>query len=234
MTVLMKKTLLFLSLFIGYFNASGQDIIVNPDPVSMTVNHTSFDEKVDFTLTNNTGENMEIYWSFEPVAGSPEEWLFFLCDFNLCYTPAVTSCPCSKPNFLSAGETGTFMMHINPNQVQGTGTVMLKILTVCDGTESISDIPITFTADDASSTEFEDLNNNITIYPNPTALTMSIKEDRDVKDIYIYNLVGKKVKAFQHNPGEAHDVSDLERGIYLVKMLNKEQNILKVSRLTKR
>ena len=125
-------------------------------------------------------------------------------------------------------------MHCVPNGVAGTGVVNLRILEECEGQTSIIEIPITYVVNETTSTSFQDINNNISIYPNPASQQMNIKEDADVTDVVIYNLIGKKIKRLKHTPGRSHDISDLDRGIYLVRMLNKEQNILKVTRLTKR
>lgn len=234
MTVLMKKTLLLIFLFCSGFGLFGQDLSFSPDQLMLEVSAESTDEKIDFTITNNGTEDLELYWSFEATDGTPDEWWLFLCDVNLCYTHFVSSCPCNKPNFIDAGQTVTFMMHINPNQIEGTGSLLLKILPECDATESILDIPIAFTAGNPSSTEFQDLNHNISIYPNPTAHSLNIKEDQDIETVIVYNLIGKKIRTFKHSPGQSHDVSDLAKGIYLIRMLNADQNIVKVSRLTKR
>ena len=229
----MKNNLLLLLFLFGIVGVQAQDLTVNPDPVLLEIDVDIVDEKVDFNIINNSNRDTEVYWSFEPI-DAPAEWVFYLCDLNVCYTPAVTSCPCSKPNEIAANSTNTFMMHLQPNEVMGTGSVMLKILEVCEGETSILDIPITYVVSETSSTAFQDINNNISIYPNPSSQLLNIKEDQEVTDIIIYNLIGKKIKTLKHTPGRSHDISQLDRGIYLVRMLNKEQNILKVSRLTKR
>jgi len=231
----MKKTLLLLLLFFGaQFSITAQDISVNPDPVMLEIDKTVVDQKVDFMVVNNANRDIDVYWEFEPI-DAPDDWTFYLCDLNVCYTPAIISCPCNKPNFLAANSSNVFMMHIQPNEVTGTGSVMLKILEACDdGSTSLLEIPITYVVSETSSTSFQDLNNDISIYPNPSSQMISIKEDKEVTDIIIYNLIGKKIKSVSHSEGQSHDITDLERGIYLVRMLNEEQNILKVSRLTKR
>lgn len=228
----MKQTILLFILFFT-FGLSAQDLIVDPDPVTLEFNVADGDTKVDFYITNNTNRDTEVWWEFDR-GESPDEWDFYLCDINLCYTPAITSCPCSKPNELFANTEYVYMMHCVPNGVAGTGVVNLRILEECEGQTSIIEIPITYVVNETTSTSFQDINNNISIYPNPASQQMNIKEDADVTDVVIYNLIGKKIKSLKHTPGRSHDISDLDRGIYLVRMLNKEQNILKVTRLTKR
>lgn len=229
----MKETLLFLLSFIFIVGVNAQDLSVNPDPVTKELSVEDGDVKVDFTITNNTSRETEVWWEMDRGA-APDEWDFYLCDVNLCYTPAVTSCPCNKPNFLAGNSTNIYMMHVVPNGVAGSGVVNLRILEECEGDVSIIEIPITYEVSGTTSTQFEDINNNITIYPNPSSQSIRIMEDREVSEIIIYNLIGKKIKRLNHSPGQSHDISELDRGIYLLRMLNEDQNILKVSRLTKR
>ena len=229
----MKRTLLLLFSLCFSFSLVAQDITVDPMPVVKELGADDGDVKVDFNVNNNTNRELTVFWEFDRGT-CPDEWTLFLCDVNLCYTEAITSCPCSQPNSLAANSSNVFMMHVIPNGVMGVGTFTLKILDECNGTVSMLDIPITFDVDDTSSAAFQDIDNNINIYPNPSSHMLNIKEDKEVSDIIIYNLIGKKIRNVKHSPGMSHDISDLERGIYLIRMLNKEQNILKVSRLTKK
>lgn len=72
------------------------------------------------------------------------------------------------------------------------------------------------------------------IYPNPTFDSFSIKNDSEVDEISIFNIVGKKVLTESHITGEEHKVSELKRGIYLVRLLNEDDEVLQVIRLTKK
>jgi hypothetical protein len=230
----MKKTLLY-SLFLLFTTGllGQQELTVNPSPVIKELSAEDDEVKVEFTITNNSSRDTEIWWNFDSGT-SPDEWEFFVCDLNLCYTPSVTSCPCSKANFLAGESDNLFSMTIIPNGAEGTGIVNMRITDVCDGTTSTLEIPITYMVGETSSTSFQDINNKINIYPNPSSQSMNIMHDEEVREIIIYNLIGKKIRRVKHTPGQSHNISDLDRGIYLIRMLNKQQNILKVSRLTKR
>ncbi len=228
----MRKTLLLLFTFIS-LNVFSQDLTVTPDPVVLTLGQEVVDKKVDMTITNNLGRDAEFYWSIDRE-GVPVEWEFYLCDVNLCYTTAIQSCPCSKPNLLGPNESGTLMMHIISNGVVGTGAINLAILSECDGTTSVLDVPITFEVEITSSTEFAEINDDISLYPNPALDVINLIEDEDVKQIEFYNIVGKKLKSYDHIKGQSHDVSEFSKGIYLVRLLNKSNNILKVLRMTKK
>lgn len=225
----MRKILLLAFCFIS-LNSFTQDLIVTPDPVNLSVPQGTVDMKVDMTIFNNSGRDVEFYWSIDR-GNVPDEWQFYLCDTNLCYTPNVQSCPCSKPNLLAPGESGVLMMHILPNGVDAVGVITLSILTECDGTVSEVDLPITYEVG-TTSTNTVELNKDINLYPNPAFDNINLQEDENVDYIEIYNIVGKKIKSLTHSTGQSHDVSELNKGIYLVRLLDKSNNILKVIRMT--
>jgi len=61
------------------------------------------------------------------------------------------------------------------------------------------------------------LNNQIKIYPNPTEnkLTISLLDDVNLKEVNIYNLLGKQV---MHKKDISFEISFLEKGVYFVKI----------------
>ena len=75
----------------------------------------------------------------------------------------------------------------------------------------------------------------IAIYPNPATNFISINKDDNVRDIAIFNLVGKKLKTFQEVEKDEHyDVSDLPNGMYLVQVIDDNKKILTTQRISKR
>jgi hypothetical protein len=75
----------------------------------------------------------------------------------------------------------------------------------------------------------------ISIYPNPATNFISINKDENVRDIAIFNLVGKKLKTFQDVEKDEHyDVSDLPNGMYLVQVIDTNKKIVTTQRISKR
>jgi hypothetical protein len=70
----------------------------------------------------------------------------------------------------------------------------------------------------ASLENEEFLNSNYTIYPNPAKTFFSIDTDIVIEYIIIYDSLGKIIKKFQS--AESYDVSDLEKGLYFVRINN--------------
>lgn len=72
------------------------------------------------------------------------------------------------------------------------------------------------------------------IYPNPTFDSFSIKNDEQVAGVSVFNIIGKEVLTEKHHSGIEHNVSELKRGIYLVRLKDENDEVLKVIRLTKK
>lgn len=74
----------------------------------------------------------------------------------------------------------------------------------------------------------------IQVYPNPVQTHFSINNNTQVKDIVVFNLVGKELKRFVYSDNERYFLGDLPKGIYLVQFLDRQKNILTTRRVNKR
>jgi hypothetical protein len=75
----------------------------------------------------------------------------------------------------------------------------------------------------------------ITIYPNPATSFISVDNDTHIKQINVFNLVGRKLKTFQDiEKDEQYDVTDLPSGMYLIQVLDSSNKIITTQRINKR
>ena len=81
---------------------------------------------------------------------------------------------------------------------------------------------------------FEDDYSKISIFPNPTTEFISVANDKNVKQITIFNLVGRKMKTFEAKSGERYDVSSLPNGMYLVQLRDYNLKVITTQRISKR
>ncbi len=200
------------------------------------------DEEIEytFTVTNSGTENESFSWQLDRES-APAEWSFTVCDAVICYSEGQESSICDDPQFINVlgpGESiSWFKVGLHPNGLNGTHSVNFFIIRECGSTEPanvVRTVEVTFdVSQGTSSVDTEELTDDILLYPNPTVDEFKVKNDVGVKSLAIYNIVGKKVMTESHKTGQSHDVSDLEKGIYLVRMLDSSNQSMKVIRLTK-
>ena len=71
----------------------------------------------------------------------------------------------------------------------------------------------------------------ISIFPNPTNEIFKISSESKINKIEIYNLIGKKIKTIKNDKSNTFNVSDLRNGIYLIRIFDSNNRVLKVMRL---
>lgn len=69
------------------------------------------------------------------------------------------------------------------------------------------------------------LNQEISLYPNPVVNKLNIDSNLEIQKVEIYNLNGQLVKTFENI--ENGDISELNSGVYLVKIHSPENSITK-------
>ncbi|MEK7256811.1 MAG: T9SS type A sorting domain-containing protein [Bacteroidota bacterium] len=75
----------------------------------------------------------------------------------------------------------------------------------------------------------------ISVYPNPATNFISVDNADNVKQINVFNLVGRKLKSFDSIVKDEHyDVTDLQNGMYLVQILDFSNKIITTQRISKR
>jgi uncharacterized repeat protein (TIGR01451 family) len=61
-------------------------------------------------------------------------------------------------------------------------------------------------------------NTNISIFPNPTQNILNIQSEETIKEVSVYDMLGKKIKVIQLS-NTTLNVSNLAKGMYLIKMI---------------
>ena len=73
----------------------------------------------------------------------------------------------------------------------------------------------------------------VKLYPNPTTDFIQITNDDNVSKVAFYNIIGKRLNTSVHYAGKSHDVSTLQKGIYLVRLFDEDDKVISVFRLNK-
>lgn len=231
----MRRNLLSIILALQTIWAFGQ-LTYEPNPFVFTADTSVVDATAKFTVTNNSNQTVEWHWVFE-VIDAPAGWEFQICDENLCYLPGRFFNSCNSPNILDAGmSTTNCSLHYYSNGIVGTATVQLRITSECQGdaTTNIVVVEANLNADGTSSSqEVEISSSDLSVYPNPTAQYFMVKNDLDIKEVEILQIVGKRVRSEKHTAGQKHYIDDLPNGFYIVRLKDRNNNVKKVLRITK-
>ncbi|MDF1696810.1 MAG: T9SS type A sorting domain-containing protein [Saprospiraceae bacterium] len=181
-------------------------------------------------ITNNTGDVLNLYWEFVPAEGYPAEWTTQICDINLCYAPNKLKSSAAMPNTIENETTVEFSFKVwnNNGNVEGTSYGILNLYDDSDFTNLVAS-----TSAPLTSTNNFDVQ-ELVIYPNPTTEFIQIKNDASISSISIFNVVGRLVNTLDHSTGMVHDLTGLRSGMYLVRLEDKNGDVIKSMRLSKK
>ncbi len=74
----------------------------------------------------------------------------------------------------------------------------------------------------------------VSIFPNPTAHFLNIDDAQNqIGTLKLFSLLGNNVKTFEVDAQKRFDISDLPNGLYLLQIIDKQNNIAKTIRLKK-
>ena len=77
----------------------------------------------------------------------------------------------------------------------------------------------------AASAQMEKRSDNITIsiYPNPATEFITLNNEDVVKNIVLFNMVGRKMRTFTAEKGERYEIGDLPNGLYVIQVFGKNR-----------
>lgn len=237
----MKHILHFAFFLLFSFSISAQ---VEISPVDLVVEKAVdlSDEWTKVTghsqMTNTTTDFVEVKWVITKIDG-PDEWIVQVCDSLACYAWGATSnvdasIGLDAPTPMGGGEASRLDPSLRPLGVAGTGNYRIDVALASDPANIIATNNYTFTIT-AETTNTEDFEKAaVKLFPNPASNFFQITENEFVNQVEIFNIVGKRMITTQHVNGRSYDISSFPNGLYLVRMMDDENEILKTMRLTKR
>jgi len=230
--ITMVKNLLTICFLLFGLSLSAQ-LSVTPDPLMFSADTSEVRAEFHFTVTNNRSNAIQFYWNIDR-GNSIDQWIYAVCDVNQCHLDGVESCPCPLINTLQGGESFEFSFYLLANGNPGEGEVKFNLTSDCEGNNIILDFPISVASQTTTSIEDVDelAEGLIKVYPNPTSSYFKIKNDENVSEILISNIVGKRLMVESHTPKQSHDVSTLSNGVYFVRLVDRNNNIIDVKRIT--
>ncbi|MEZ4912215.1 MAG: T9SS type A sorting domain-containing protein [Saprospiraceae bacterium] len=226
----MARHILFILIFLTSFSLFGQ-FSYSPTPLVMSFGSEAFENVLDFHINNAKDSTYTIYWKLEKDQNTwPSVWESKVCDKNTCYLANNDMCPISNPNIMGQGST-LFQLHVNPNGEAGSTILVFRLFSDKDFKNEVFKTKVYVNS--AVSTKNSQLKSDIRAYPNPASDYFSISNNQVVKKLVIYNMFGKEVKSFFHYNNAEHEISDIKTGMYIVKMFDEKNRLVKTVKLNK-
>ena len=224
-----------------------QVLEITPNPVLMDFNgldlsNNDLEEVGHYTIKNITDDPISLRWVHEISPDCNANWTFPVCDNNSCYDESISSNVNSSfniPAMLGAGEESTlFSLHVKPKGAAGCCTVKLHFYSMTDFNTIIETIDFDVRINDSECelvSVSEETAAALRIFPNPITDYFQIEgnHNQDVKSLVVYNLLGRKVRAFDAVNNTRFDMSGLPQGIYLVSMMDQEGGVIKTTRISR-
>jgi hypothetical protein len=228
----MKQIFYILLIVLGFSTVStAQNLEVSDSVVYVNLAPGEFLKTIDILVTNNSeGETVNMFW--ERVKNDlPAGYISYICDMNVCYGPDQSICPEDNPNIMTAGYSFDLKTYIErPVNAEGSGEI--EMLVWEEGKKDQA-IKIRYLINQATSTKSFD-RSTVKVYPNPTEGLFRVDGVQDVRQVMIYNIVGEEIMTFNVTPERSYDISHLNSGIYLVKLIRDNGKTAKTIRLSKK
>lgn len=187
-------------------------------------------------ISNNGATDASVHWKLNKKADFPSEWRTTVCDLNLCYDENVDLSFQNRPNTIKANTSSIFTIKLDPNKKKASTNLSFGLYSDANHTNLLASTSSTsiVTADVLLSNSERGSADDFMIYPNPCQDYFAIRNDDGVSKISIFSIIGKEVRKENHSRNQTHDISDLPKGIYLVRLMNSGNKILKTIRVSKR
>ena len=75
---------------------------------------------------------------------------------------------------------------------------------------------------------------DITIYPNPVGNYFRLDNPIGLKEVKVFNMVGKEVASHHIRPDNKYNVESLRKGLYLIQLIGKNKDVVLTKRISKK
>ncbi len=195
---------------------------------------------LEVVLTNESSENIPLKWEKRVITNSQPTWLFHVCDENACYLPQVNS---AEVNISHSGSQGpiagwtSFKLSFDDNLntlYDGYAEVELKISLVNDPSKFVNVLFIFDGQSVTSSVDVEKLT-PLTLFPNPSHdfINISGEYNSNASQTIVYGMNGQVALQTSYKHDEAIDITNISSGVYVLAILDSNNNVLARERFSK-
>jgi hypothetical protein len=228
----MKHILLLTFVFsiVSFQIAAQGSLKLSPETVEVDVDKTQF-ETVAHTMVTNIGDSsVTIRW-VRQVESISMGWESAICDINACYATVVDSTPADFYLTLAPGDSSILDVHIRPGGVDGSARIKVLIEEVGNKENQVIG---TYLFNETLSSIADIQADNIRLYPNPVVEYFQLSHYEHVSKVMLYNIAGGLMQEYISYPGEKFDVTGQQKGMYLVRLLDRNKHVIKTLVLHKR
>jgi len=220
------KQVFFTILFFISISLNAQAVLViNPSTTSVTVKSTDLDIAAKATLKNNSKDTIIVKWT-RKIENITQGWSSAVCDKNFCYIPTVDS----MRLIMAPGESSNMDIHVYPGGISGSAKISLSVEQIG---KPDTRILATYLFNQSTPIKSDD-KDAIQLYPNPTQEYFMINSPTVIGKIELYNITGEKAKVYYAYKNKRYYIDDIPSGIYMVRLFNLQEEILKTVILKKR
>lgn len=231
-TIKKRRETLFSSFFLLFsfaaLHLNAQDYYFE----SYTIDSIIFQNEIDLFAKINIPfvNNLDSYTTFQWIKNEvnvPENWQISMCDESICYEPEIQM----GLSNIAANSSYNFALQIYPfnsnNEIDlNSGSVTLEVAADID---NIQFVTIDFEVVAITTNQFV-IKNTIKISPNPCSTYINIEGfyEENVAQIKVYDLSAKfLIQSYE----SSFDVSQLNKGTYMLKFLDAQQQLISVEKL---
>lgn len=197
------------------------------------------DVSIHNDITNNSGSTSTYDWKV--VAGSFDAgWTFTgVCDNQKCYNETIATATTHTSNPVNDGDPMVFKAVFTENGAVNGSTAWVQANIYPTGSPLGSTKSLTFIITKGTTTSAANIiksEDNIVVFPNPAKSSVNVVygAGMDVKNIGIYNLIGKMVSVYKVGSNSAKlDVENLPSGIYFVRLFNSQGKVVGTRKFTR-
>jgi len=201
-------------------------LTLEPNPVSMVVKSNDLDVAGKASLKNNSKDTLIVKWS-RKIENITQGWSSAVCDKNFCYIPTIDT----MKLVLAPGEISNMDIHVYPMGISGSAKVTLRIEQVGSPDNFVSGAYFFNQTTPLKSDVEKDA---IQLYPNPAPEYFMVTSPVVLGKIELYNITGDKAKVYYAYKNKRYYIDDVPSGIYMVRLLNLQQEIVKTVVLKKK
>jgi hypothetical protein len=195
------------------------------------------DVSIHNDISNTTSSDATYEWKI--VSSSyPSGWSFAgVCDNNQCYTSNdVLNGAAKTTNTVGANSSMLFKAVFTESGTANGSQAWVRTNIYPTG-DPFSARNVTFIMTKSSTTGVKTVvsDDDIVVFPNPARSSVNVVYDDNlgVKNIGVYNLIGKMVSIYKVNSTSAKlDVENLPSGIYFLRLFNAQGNVVATRKFT--